>query len=72
MRPDQDEEKASKSGYPAMLSRNYQNSLRTPPAPENRIRGPFLQQHTEVTPCWHGGDEGGQATAHNARLARRF
>ena len=57
MIPDQDEEKASKSGLPAMFTRNYQNPLGPNPGPENQNRGPFSEQQTDETPRWHGAME---------------
>jgi len=55
MRPDQDEERASKWGLPSCSSEIAKIPLRTSVGHENHLRCPSLQQHKDETPRWHGG-----------------
>ena len=67
MRPDQDEEKASKSGVPAMFTRNYQNAPRTESRPRKPEQRPFFRATDGRNPTLARGDGGGRATVRNAR-----
>ena len=72
MRPDQDEERASKSGLLAMFTRNCQK------VPYGRLLAlkttsdAFVYNNARTKPTLARGDEGGRATVRKARLTRRF
>jgi len=72
MRPDQDEEKASKSGLSAMFARKCQKFPTDTSLPLKPLQVPFFTATQGRNPALARGDEGGRATVRNARLTRRF
>ena len=72
MSPDHDKKKASKSGLPAMFTRNYQNDPLIETYLEKSVQRPFFRATLGRNPMLARGDDGGRAIARNARLARRF
>jgi len=72
MRPDQDEESASKSGLSAMFTRNCQKFPTDASWPLKPLQMPLFTATQGRNPTLAQGDEGGRATVRNARLARRF
>jgi len=72
MSPDQDKEKASKSGLSAMFTRNYQNAPVNGSWPGKSAWRSFFRATQGRNPMLARGDEGDRAAFRNARLARRF
>jgi len=72
MSPDQDKEKESKLGLPTMFT------SKVPKCPYERVLAlksvwrSFFRATQGRNPMLARGDEGGRATVHNVRLARRF
>jgi len=72
MRPDRDEEGASKSSLSALMTRNCQKFPTNDSWPLKPHQMPFFTATQGLNPALARGDEGGRATVCNARLARRF
>jgi len=72
MRPDQDEERASKTGLSAMFTRNCQKFPTDASWSSKPLQMPFFTTTQGRNPTLARGDEGGRATVRNARLAHRF
>jgi len=72
MRPERDEEGASKSSLSAMLTRNCQKFPTDAFWPSKPLQMSLFTATQERNPTLARGDQGGRATACNAHLARRF
>ena len=72
MRPDQHEERVSKSGLSAMFTRNCQKFPTDASWPLKPLQMPLFTATQGRNLTLARGDEGGRATVRNARLTRRF